>query len=121
MMKSGFALCLIGGVLLTGTVSPVLAQLDALSLTPLTPDQAEHQGLISAVDVDSRSVVVNGQAYQMDVNTRFFQAGRQGPFQMFQPTDIRSLLGERVALRVDDQGRVETLIRLQAPTSPSGS
>lgn len=101
-------------------VSSAFAQTDTLKLTPLTPDQAEHQGLIQAVDVDRRSVFVNGKAYRLDVNTRFFQAGRHGPFQVFQPTDIRSLMGERVAMRVDERGRVEELIRLSAPVAESG-
>lgn len=113
--------CLAVSVLVMIAVFPAFAQIDALTLTPLTPDQVEHQGLITAVDVDLRRVIVNGRAYKLDVNTRFFQAGRQGPFQVFQPTDIRSLMGERVAMRVDDHGRVEELIRLSVPTAGRGS
>lgn len=113
--------CLAASVLVMTAVFPAFAQLDALKLTPLTPDQAEHQGLIQAVDVDRRSLVVNGKAYKLDVNTRFFQAGREGPFQVFQPTDIRSLMGERVSMRVDDHGRVEELIRLSGPSAGNDS
>lgn len=107
--------------LLSIGVGSAMAQEAPISLSPLTPDQLEHQGVVNAVDVDSRSVVVNGRAYRVDVNTRFFQAGRRGPFQIFQPTDIRSLRGERIALQVDETGRVQSVIRLEAVRSEQGS
>lgn len=121
-MKKSWIRCRLAGALLClPALTPALAQLDAMSLTPLTPEQAEHQGVINAVDPDTRSLIVNGKPYRVDVNTRFFQAGRRGPFQVFQPTDIRSLMGERVAIRVDDQGRVQELIRLTVLSNGSGS
>lgn len=107
--------------LLSIGVGSAMAQEAPISLSPLTPDQLEHQGVVNAVDVDSRSVVINGRAYRIDVNTRFFQAGRRGPFQIFQPTDIRSLRGERVAIQVDEAGRVQSVIRLEAVPLEQGS
>lgn len=75
-----------------------------MALVPILPDEAEHQGPVSWVDVTSRRLVINGQHYFFDADTRFMNlvdgefAVHYGLF----PAD--SLMGRQIAVEASEEG-----------------